>query len=354
MRRLLLLLGWWVPVLAMAAADTYRFTDTQGRVLDAKILKVNSDSALVQIKESGVKLKLDFNKLSAADVEFLKMLQDNPVPKNPAKIDAGSTPDTGEDVPANTKLYPKSKEDIRAGIHAIERRPKPKDLPKPIHEAVQQLNIYRFLCGVPSDVSADAEYSKEAEDAAAACKENGGLSHELGHSTDHCNLTTMGDVKGSVRGYIEDSGDNNREVRGHREWCLNPPMGKVGFGSAGAEYSAMWCMDTSGKSLNGRWSYPGMGYFPLDYMHGNAWSLYGAGQPASPDQIKVEIFKLPKRPDKPYTATDAIAGRVIKVNHVSLSMHGINFEPDEPAKRGIYWVRVKGEVMNEGYLVELY
>jgi len=335
--------------------ETYRFTDTQGRLLDAKILKVDSDSVLVQLKESGNRLKLDFNKLSEADVEFLKMLQDSPASQNVIKRETPEDPSPARsDVPANSKLYPRTMEQIRAGIHEIERRPRPKDVPKAIHEATQQLNVYRFLCSVPSDVVADAEYSKEAEDAANACKANGALSHTIGHSTDHCNLSTMGDMKGTVMRYIEDSGDNNREVRGHRDWCFNPPMAKVGFGSAGKSYSAMWCQDSGGTSINGKWSYPGMGLFPVDYMHGNAWSLYGVTMPSSPDKIKVEIVKLPKRPDKPYTSDESIPGRVIKVHHVSLAFHGINFEPDEPGKRGIYWVRVKGEGIEEGYLVELY
>lgn len=335
--------------------ETYRFTDTQGRVLDAKILKVDADSALVQSKDSGKKLKLDFSKLSEPDVEFLKMLQDSPVPQKAIKRE---TPEnagpTEADGPVNAKLYPRTMEQIRAGIHEIERRPRPKDVPKAVHDATTQLNIYRFLCGVPSNVVEDADYSKEAEDAAIACKENGGLSHAIGHSTDRCNLSTMGDMKGTVMRYIEDSGNNNREVRGHRDWCFNPPMAKVGFGTAGKAYSAMLCQDSSGTSISGRWSYPGMGLFPVDYMHGNAWSLYGMAMPPSADNIKVEIFKLPKRPDKPYTSDESIPGRVIKVHHVSLAFHGINFEPDEPGKRGIYWVRVKGEGIEEGYLVEMY
>jgi hypothetical protein len=158
----------------------------------------------------------------------------------------------------------------------------------------------------------------------------------------------------SVSQYIDDSGDNNREARGHRAWCLNPPMEKVGFGESG-NYSAMWCMDSGGKSLRGSWSYPGKGLFPLDYMHGNAWSLYGAGVPDSADKVKVQIFKLSKRPDKPFSASADIPGREVAVKHVSkASMNGINFEPEDPATRGIYWVVVKGGGISESYLVELY
>ena len=51
---------------------------------------------------------------------------------------------------------------------------------------------------------------------------------------------------------------------------------------------------------------------------------------------------------------ELVRGREIAVNHVSLAMNGINFEPEEPAKRGTYWVRVSGGGIREAYLVELY
>lgn len=132
------------------------------------------------------------------------------------------------------------------------------------------------------------------------------------------------------------------------------PMGKVGFGSGGDSFSAMWCMDGSGKSIRGTWSYPGHGLFPLEYMHGNAWSLYGAGKVESVDKLKVEVFRLSKRPESSLSLNGEIDGTKVKVNHVSLGMGGINFEPEDPAKRGIYWVRVTGGGIREGYLVELY
>jgi len=165
----------------------------------------------------------------------------------------------------------------------------------------------------------------------------GTISHSLGHSTEKCNLSTMGNMVATVSQLMEDGGDTNRDGHGHRGWCLNPPMGKVGFGSGGKSFSAMWCMDGSGKSRKGIWAYPGTGLFPLEYVHGNAWSFYGIDA----TNPKVEMFRLAKRPEQPFAAAADIPGHMIKVPHVSRAMmNGINFEPAEPAKRGIYWVRV--------------
>jgi hypothetical protein len=335
------------------ATDAWRtFTDARGRKMEAKIIRVESEFVLVEVKSNGKQLPINLEDLSEEDVDFLSRYEaDLPATSTSANTGDDELPE-GE--PEAGRLYPRTKDEIRAGIREIGKQERPDGVSKEVHEATIQLNIYRFLCGVPHEVVADPEFSEKAEDAALACKKHGGLSHSIGNSTDKCNLSTIGNVRASVAQYIEDSGANNRDARGHREWCLNPPMGKVGFGSGGDSYSAMWCMDGSGKSIRGIWTYPGRGLFPLEYMHGNAWSLYGAGKPDSASKLKVEVFRLSKRPEKPLPSHGEIQGRPIKVNHVSLGMGGINFEPEEPAKRGVYWVRVNGGGVNEGYLVELY
>jgi hypothetical protein len=355
--RLLFLLLLLSCAARLHAADAWHtFTDIRGRKLEAKILRIESDHVVVELKSNGRQIPLDFENLSDEDNEFLKN-HDSDVTPQPASAGGVEASDSAvpDGDPEKSRLYPKTREEIRAGIREIERRAKPEDVTREVHEATQKLNIYRFLCGVPHEVEADMGFSKNAEDAALACKKHGSLSHGIGHSTDKCNLSTVGNMTTSVSQYIEDSGANNRDARGHRAWCLNPPMGKVGFGSGGDSYSAMWCMDGSGEGIRGIWTYPGCGLFPIEYMHGNAWSLYGAGKPESADKLKVEVFRLAKRPDKPLPLHGEIDGRSIKVNHVSLGFNSaINFEPDEPNKRGVYWVRVTGGGIREGYLVELF
>ena len=362
MRWLIPAIFFLTPLSGHAGDVWHTFTDVMGRKLEAKVLRVESDLAIVEIKSNGKQVPLEFNRLSAQDVKFL---EDYEVPEDPAEnLPSTSTtkdkerPDHEElpdGVPEAGRLYPRTKEEIRSGIREIDGRKKPEGISRDVFDATKQLNIYRFLCGVPANVEPDAGLSTSAEDAAIACQKNGGLSHELGHSTNRCNLSTGGSMEKSVGQYIEDSGDNNREKRGHRAWCLNPPMKRVGFGSAGGSYSAMWCMNTEGRSIDGLWTYPGKGFFPLEYLHGNAWSVYGVGRSDPSEKIKVEMFRLSKRPDAPFSATEEIPGREIKINHVSSAMHkGINFEPDDAAKRGAYWIRVHVGDTCEGYLVELY
>ncbi len=313
--------------------------------MEAAVVKVEESYAILKLRKNGREVEIHFDKLSDEDVEFLESY-------DPGEAVNEEPP---EDEPETGRLYPRSKEEIRETIREIKSLPMPDDISKAVHETTQSLNIYRYLCGVPYEVEADAEMSAKSEDAAKACEKHGGLSHDLGHSTDRCNLAGGSGMVSSVAQYINDSGANNRERRGHRAWCLNPPMDKVGFGEAGDGYSAMWCMESGGKSIRDTWSYPGKGLFPFEYMHGNAWSLYGAGVPKSADEVKVQVFKLSSRPDKPFAANAVIPGEEIPVKYVSIaSMHGINFEPEQPAQRGIYWVTVRGGGIRESYLVELF
>jgi hypothetical protein len=161
------------------------------------------------------------------------------------------------------------------------------------------------------------------------------------------------DMASTVDGYIGDGGDNNRERRGHRRWCLNPPMANAGFGRDGV-FSAMWCMDSGGKKAHDPWSYPGRGLYPLDYVKGNAWSFYNTSN--LPDDTKVRIWKLTARPTQAIPWGEEPKGREIAVDYSFVYDNTINFEPDSKirGKRGIYWVRVHGRGVREQYLTELF
>ncbi|WP_193211069.1 hypothetical protein [Luteolibacter marinus] len=324
------------------------FTSELGQQLEAKVVKVDGDLVTLQRRSDGRKFVLEVDELSDEDQEWLDAWEEGSPPPTPAKE---AEPAEGE---LKKSLYPRSKKEITAGLKEILGRKIPDGIDKTAGKAVNQLNAYRFLCGVPSVVEADATMNEQATEAAKACDKHGSLSHDLGHFTNICNLSGGPDVVGSVRSYIDDGGANNREVRGHRRWCLNPPMGKTGFGGAD-RFAAMVAMDSSGDG-KGRdsWAYPGKGLFPLEYLHGDGWSLYLRESAPKKDDVTVEVFKLSDRPLKPLTWADKTPGKELEVVWVSTAYNAINFEPKEANKKGIYWVRVRGGGVREQYLVELY
>ncbi|MGJ8644785.1 MAG: hypothetical protein ACSHX9_15360 [Luteolibacter sp.] len=333
------------------AEEWHTFTDKEGRSFDGSVLSVDKEAKTfrVTVKSSGNAVTVPFGKLIWKDLQYVKNWVE---PKADETAPMGDLDDG--DLPSS--LYPRTKDEIKARIKEIQDRPAPSGIEKKQQETVNELNVYRYLCGVPDDVKADAQMVEEATEAAIACKEHGGLSHDLGHFTNKVNLSTIGDILKTPKQYINDAGANNREHRGHRRWCLNPPMGKTGFGTAGAKYSAMWAMDTSGSKIRDNWSYPGKGFFPKEYLHGNAWTLYLNGKAPPTKDLTVEVYKLSQRPEKAFSTSADIPGKALPVKFVSTDQNSINFEPEEDpiTGRGIYWVRIKGGGVREGYVVELY
>ena len=332
----------------MAEGDWRVFTSELGQKLEAKVVKVENNVVMLQRRSDGRKFALEFHELCEEDQDWLASRVDGSKPSEPEKE---AEPVEGE---LKKSLYPRTKQEIAAGLKEILSREVPDGIARKPGEAVNLLNAYRFLSGVPSVVEADARMIEQAIEAAEACDKHGSLSHDLGHFTNLCNLSGGPDIVGSVRSYIDDGGSNNREVRGHRRWCLNPPMGKTGFGGS-SRFSAMVAMDSSGNG-KGRdsWAYPGKGLYPLEYLHGDGWSLYLREPAPKKEAITVEVFKLRERPLKPLTWGDKTPGKEIEVAWVSTAYNAINFEPKDANKKGIYWVRAHGGGVREQYLVELY
>lgn len=334
-----------------AAEEWHTFTDTRGRSFEGRVISIDEDleKATVLTRKTGAKAEIDFRILSESDIAYLKDWE----PQEPGS----QTEDAPEDLDEiSSRIYPRTKDEIGDRLKEIEKRDAPPGIDREQQKTINELNIYRYLSGVPDEVTADPKMVEQATDAAKACEKNGVLSHSLGHSTDLCNLASGGSMLSSVKQYIDDSGDNNREKRGHRKWCLNPPMGKTGFGSAG-RYSAMVAMDSSGRGkTKDSWAYPGKGFFPKEYLHGNAWSLYLTEEAPPKDDIKVEVYKLTRRPEKPFSSSEEIPGTALPVAYGAVYGNAINFEPQpEPITgRGIYWVRITGGRLREGYVVELY
>ena len=262
-----------------------------------------------------------------------------------------------------SKLYSKTKEQIRAGLMEIsKRRPAP---PAPgvkvdarassvLQGGINEVNIYRFLCGVPANVMLDPDLVAKADEAAKACKEAGRIAHDLGHFTDECNLHQgQRDNVSQVRGYIEDGGANNREARGHRRWVLNPPLGETGLGLASG-FAAMHVLDHSGTNLTESWAYPAKGWFPRDRLHGDAWSLYLPKDAPPANQLKVSVWKLHCTPQQALQIPLHPKGRELKIKAVFVSGNAINFEPDVVPNKDTFWVMIEGPGVSEKYLVDFY
>lgn len=184
-----------------------------------------------------------------------------------------------------------------------------------IEAAVRRLNAYRYLVDVPYDVKLDKELNSYARAAARICRKIGELDHRppnpgmseakyryAYHGTRHSNLHMgAGSVTRSVDGFMDDSDPSNIDRVGHRRWCINPSMARVGFGAAG-RFVAMMAHDQSRQKVPDYdyICYPPRGYMPLRFFSKNhAWSVsLSAAKYREPVKSKVKVKVYPLKPAK--------------------------------------------------------
>lgn len=265
----------------------------------------------------------------------------------------------------NKRYYPVAKKDIEKEIERI-LKTKPSDgADEAQQEAINLANVYRFICGVKPSLKYDKKFGAEAEDAAAACKKAGRISHDLGHSTNACNLHQGMDTRAkSVPGYIHDPGESNRSARLHRFWVLDPNAAKTAFGQSGVFHAMRVADKTSGWTPPGGYSYPGRGYFPVRYLHGDGWSYYAPPGKSMGQKPEVEMWRLSRSPRDLVNQSDLRKSRRIPIRKIYPNGGFVVFEPDYSASAmrsnesgqpdGVYWIRVRGDGFSDEYLVEFY
>ncbi|MCR4649973.1 MAG: DUF4214 domain-containing protein [Lachnospiraceae bacterium] len=129
-----------------------------------------------------------------------------------------------------------------------------------LNDALTYVNIYRYIAGIPANVTLDAGYTEKAQAATIVNAANGRMSHKPEHPTGMSdelfglgytgagssnlgyNYSNLAHVISA--GWMNDSDSGNRSMVGHRRWVLNPKMSKTGFGvSPGAKHTAMYVFD---------------------------------------------------------------------------------------------------------------
>lgn len=177
-----------------------------------------------------------------------------------------------------------------------------------VEDGVKTVNLMRYLAGLPDDLVQDSALNEQAQYGAVLLADYGKLSHtpvktvgmeepfyKKGYlSTSTSNIYSIyassnaiklnGLLSRTVVSYMSDYDDTNRETVGHRRWILYPPLQKIGFGLAEGRrsndyrtyFSPMQVFDKSRKDPfdYDMITWPGKGYFPLSYFHGNdPWSI---------------------------------------------------------------------------------
>lgn len=233
--------------------------------------------------------------------------QPNPEPEPEPDLVSTSTRPRATD----RERYPRTLEEIRSTLAAIASEPDDPGMPAEVSAALRRLRAYRFLAGLPyREVVLDPEFNDLCAAAAEVCRGLGYLSHapenpglpaelyERGRlAAGKSNLafsTPPMELERTVDLWMSDSDDHNIDRLGHRRWCLNPSMGKTGFGRSG-DYTAMWALDQRDPPVDDYdlVAHPPAGFVPSGFFRrGDAWSL--SVNPSRyaiprPDDVRVRI-----------------------------------------------------------------
>lgn len=198
-------------------------------------------------------------------------------------------------------------------------------------KALQRLLAYRYICDVPwIGLTLDEKYNEYAQEASKLCKANGGIDHhppkpadwskkdyDFAHKgTASSNLASgQRDIARTVDAYMDDSDKSNIDRVGHRRWCINPRMGKTGFGYE-SKMSAMWSFDKSGKAPKMDFvSYPARGYMPIEYFSAkHAWSISPLKTRLNKNmKPKINIYPLDK---------NHIKGKPLEISYMNVETGG--------------------------------
>jgi len=188
----------------------------------------------------------------------------------------------------NTHLH--SIKDLKKGLGKIlKAKVKLKSAPEEHVAALRRLNSYRFLCGLPADITLDAKQSYHCQAAAELLTHAGELNHtppqpsgmseakykDAFLGTTRSNLAVGDNLEVSVDHYMYDSDTFNIRTVGHRRWCMNPQMKTTGFGQH-TKFCTMWSMDNRRKKPPEPpyIAFPPQGYLPVEFFSTHhAWCV---------------------------------------------------------------------------------
>ncbi len=159
-----------------------------------------------------------------------------------------------------------------------------------LNGACALLNTYRYIAGIPYNVTLSDNYNELTQSAVLVNAANKKMEHTppkpSGMSDEMYNKGYTGASSSNLaagysnlgyalaNGWMSDADTGNRVMVGHRRWVLNPKMGQTGFGAAD-RYYAMYSFDSTNSAgasyTNVVWPAQNtpVGYF----KSGDPWSI---------------------------------------------------------------------------------
>ncbi|MFB9277466.1 CAP domain-containing protein [Cohnella cellulosilytica] len=221
--------------------------------------------------------------------------------------------------------------------------------PRYIRDGVDAVNFYRFVSGLPYDLTATTDLNAQAQYGAVLLAAEDDFSHEPAkpwdmpqafykrglESASSSNLYAYYGGEDhiaalSIDAYMEDSDTSNLAEVGHRRWILNPPLKRIGLGQAASEegwiYSVMQVVDESRAKVPdfNYVAYPANGAFPLEIFGPDyAWSVsLNEEKFQAPEGKKVTVTVVRQRDRKTWTLNSKYGKVAEKGNYFTVEPSG--------------------------------
>lgn len=225
--------------------------------------------------------------------------------------------------------------------------------------ALNMLNLYRYIAGLPSDVELEDSYCQAAQAASLVNAANRTLSHSPQRPEDMSDELYYAGTNGAGRsnlasGYgtaatsvsyawMEDSDNYNIPMVGHRRWVLNPSMKYTGFGHVG-RYTAMYAFDSSRDGyFDGdyvAWPAPNT---PIEMFHGSVFSVNLGSEYDYPSADKISIEVTSETLGKSWTINSSNPEQGFYVNNQGYGMSKcIIFRPEYLVEEDTIHIRING------------
>ena len=159
------------------------------------------------------------------------------------------------------------------------------DNPVSRQEALDRINLMRWLAWMPSDVVTDDSRDLAAQQCAVMMDAQGALDHYPGASwscrTDRGSEAAAQSVLASAPAaaaidlFLIDAG--NADTLGHRRWLLSNELAVAGIGSTEA-YSCVWVTDGGGSVARDWIAWPPPGPFPAEALTPSPYTAVGLNE----------------------------------------------------------------------------
>jgi hypothetical protein len=188
-----------------------------------------------------------------------------------------------------------------------------------LQDALNMLNFYRYLAGLPDDVELNDEFTELAQHGSVLNAAHKVIAHQQSRpagmdskfyakASKGIGSSNLGQgydtLTNGVTGWMDDSDRANRDRLGHRRWALNPSMRYTGFGFVDG-FDSMYAFDSSRQEKIEYQAvcFPGGAAFPSDFFESHyAWSV----------SLNSALYQRPARSGVSVTLTETAGGKTWK------------------------------------------